>query len=178
MINRFQRPVFGKVQRRFHGMLNFYRRFISQAARIQAPPHAALAGPKIKGSQPVDWKPTMVHAFEDCKASLPRATLLAHPDPSAMLVLFTDASDTAVGAALQQRVGDACQRLAFYSYKNNPAQQKYSPYEREILAVYEAIKYFRHMVEGWPFLIFTDHKPLIYTFQQRRYKCSPRHLVT
>ena len=105
-------------------MLNFYRRFIQQAASIQVPLHVALAGPKIKGSQPVDWTPTMVHAFEDCKACLSRATLLDHPDPSAMLALFTDASDTAVGADLQQRIGDAWQPLAFYSNKINPAQQK------------------------------------------------------
>jgi cleavage and polyadenylation specificity factor subunit 1 len=35
------------------------------------------------------------------------------------------------------------------------------------------------MVEGHPFVIFTDHKPLIYAFLQRRDKCSPqqfRHL--
>jgi len=116
----------------------------------------------------------MAQAFEDCKASLARATLLAHPDPSATLALFTDASDAALGAALQQRVCDAWQPLAFYSHKLSPAQQKYSPYDRELLAVYEAIKYFRHMVEGRPFVIFTNHKPLTYAFQQRRDICSPR----
>ena len=62
----------------------------------------------IKGSQPVEWTPTMVHAFKDCKASPSRATLLAHPYPPAMLAIFKDASDTALGAALQQRVGDVC----------------------------------------------------------------------
>jgi hypothetical protein len=30
------------------------------------------------------------------------------------------------------------------------------------------------MVEGRPFVIFTDHKPLTYAFQERRDKCSPR----
>jgi hypothetical protein len=48
-------------------------------------------------------------------ASLSRATLLAHPDPSATLALFTNASDNAIGAALQQRVCDAWQPLDFYS---------------------------------------------------------------
>jgi len=55
----------------------------------------------------VAWTPTMVQAFEDCKATLSRATLLAHPGQSAMLALFTDASDIAIGAVLQQRVCDA-----------------------------------------------------------------------
>jgi len=173
-INRFQRPALVKDLRRFLGMLNDYRRFIPQAASIQTPLHAALAGPKIKESQPVYWSPTLVHAFEDCKASLSRATLLAHPDPSAMLAIFSDASVTAVGAALQQRVGDARQPLAFYSHKFKPALQKFSPYDRELLSVYEAIKYFRLMVEGLPFVIFTDHKPLNYAFQERRDKCCPR----
>jgi hypothetical protein len=100
-INRFRQPVSVKDLRRFLGVLNFYRRFIPQAASIQSSLHAALAGPKIKGSRPVDWTPTMVQAFKDCKASLSRATLLAHLDPSAMLALFSDASDTAIGAALQ-----------------------------------------------------------------------------
>ena len=54
----------------------------------------------------------MVQGFEECKASLSRATLLAHLDPSATLALFTDASDIAIGAALQ-RVYDAWQPLAF-----------------------------------------------------------------
>ena len=115
----------------------------------------------------MDWTPTMVHAFEDCKANLSRATLLTHPVPSAMLVLFTDASDTAVGSALQQRVGDAWQPLPFYSHKINPDQQKYNPND---LAVYEAIKYFRHMVEGWPFVLLIEHKPRLCAFQQRRDK--------
>jgi len=116
----------------------------------------------------------MVQAFEDCKASLSCATLLAHPDPSATLTLFTDASDNSIGAALQQRVCDAWQPLTFYSHKLNPSQQKYSPYDRKILTVYEAIKYFRYRVKGRPFVIFTDHKPLTHAFQQRRDKCSPR----
>jgi len=84
----------------------------------------------------------MVQAFEDCKGSLSRATLLTHPDSSATLALFTDASDIAIGTALQQHVCDAWQPLAFYSHKLSPAQQKYIPYNRELLAVYKAIKYF------------------------------------
>ena len=38
----------------------------------------------------------------------------------------------------------------------------------------EAIKYFKHMVEGHLFVIFMDHKPLTYAFQQHRDKCLPR----
>jgi hypothetical protein len=55
----------------------------------------------------------------------------------------------------------------------NPAQRKYSAYDHKLLAFYEAIKHFRHKLEARHFIIFTDHKPITYTFQQERDKCSP-----
>jgi hypothetical protein len=70
--------------------------------------------------------PELLKAFEECKASLSRATLLVHPDPSAPLALVTDASTTAMCAVLQQRVKNAWQPLVFFSKKLNPSQQKYS----------------------------------------------------
>jgi cleavage and polyadenylation specificity factor subunit 1 len=112
--------------RRFLVMLNFYRRFLPHAAAIQAPLHAALSGPRMKGSHPITWTPDLHRAFDEFKASLSQATLLAHPDTSAPLALVTDASTTAVGAVLQQRIDNAWQPLTFFSRKLNTAQSKYS----------------------------------------------------
>jgi hypothetical protein len=61
----------------------------------------------IRSSHPVTWTPELLKAFEECKASLSRANLLAHPDPSAPLSLVTDASISAMGAVLQQHVENA-----------------------------------------------------------------------
>ncbi|GBP35402.1 hypothetical protein EVAR_94852_1 [Eumeta japonica] len=65
-IKNFPIPKTVKELRRFLGMINFYRRFIPDAARIQAPLNALLT---------------------DCDAKLS---------------LVTDASDTSLGAVLQQ----------------------------------------------------------------------------
>jgi len=35
-----------------------------------------------------------------------------------------------------------------------------------LLAIYSALKFFRHLVEGREVTIMTDHKPLQYAFQQ------------
>jgi hypothetical protein len=91
--------------------------------------YTTFSGPKVKGSHRIAWTPELHKAFEECKASMSRATLLAHPEPSAQLALVTDASTSAMGAVLQQRVGNARQPLAFFSKILNPAQQKYSAYD-------------------------------------------------
>jgi cleavage and polyadenylation specificity factor subunit 1 len=86
----------------------------------------------------------------------------------------TDATTSTMGAVLQQWVKNAWQPLAFFFKKFNPAQQKYSAYDRKLLAIYEAVKHFRHMLEARHFVILTDHKPITYALQQKRDKCSPR----
>ena len=92
--------------------------------------------------------------------------MLAHPIPGAPVSLAVDASDYAVGAVLQQRVNDSWQPLGFLIKPLNSAQRKYSAYDRELLAMYTAVKRFRHAIEGRHFIIFTDHKPLTYAFNQ------------
>lgn len=173
-IKEFPVPKTVKDLRRFLGMTNFYRRFLPGAARIQASLNMLLSGSKTRGSQPVTLTAQHLQDFEECKASLSQATLLAHPDMDAELSIYTDASDTGIGAVLQQRKGDSWQPLAFFSRKLNSSQSKYSPYDRELLAVYEAIKYFRYMVEARHFTVHTDHKPLTHAFSTSRDKCSPR----
>ncbi|GFS98650.1 hypothetical protein TNCV_4679671 [Trichonephila clavipes] len=54
--------------------------------------------------------------------------------------------------------------LAPSSRRLSPAQRRQSAYDRELLAAYMTIKYFRYMGE---LTLFTDHKPLVYAFKQK-----------
>jgi hypothetical protein len=47
-----------------------------------------------------------------------------------------------------------------------PAQAKYSAFDRELLACCAGIRHFRFMLEGRQFAIFTDHKPLTYSLSR------------
>lgn len=172
-IKTFPVPKTVRELRRFLGMVNFYRRFIPEAAVHQAPLNLLLTG-SVKGSHPVNFGDREHQAFEACKESLCKAAMLAHPECNAKLALVTDASDSAIGAVLQQQKENSWQPLAFFSRKLSSTQLKYSPYDRELLAIYESVKYFRHMVEARDFTIFTDHKPLTYAFHSRKENCSPR----
>jgi len=73
---------------------------------------------------------------------------------------MVDASDAAVGTVLQQEIDHLLQPNAFFSKKLTPAETKYSTFDREILAVYLAIKHFQYFVGGREFYILTDYKPL------------------
>jgi len=168
----FPLPKTAKELRRFLGMINFYRRFIPGAAKMQAPIHNLLGAKK--GAAAIIWTEEAQQAFENTKQSLTQTTLLAHPRANAELALFTDASDHSTGAILQQQYQDGWEPLAFFSKKLSPTEAKYSAFDRELLAIYLAIKHFRHMVEARRFVIYTDHKPLTFAFHQKPEKCTPR----
>ncbi|MBM3938844.1 MAG: DDE-type integrase/transposase/recombinase, partial [Sphingomonadales bacterium] len=156
-IREFPAPSDVKGLQRFLGMFNFFRRFISSAAAILKPLTDVLAGNPKK----LPWSPELQRAFEAAKTALAAAAPLAHPDPTAELALATDASDVHIGGVLQQRQGSSWAPLAFYSQKLSPTQQRYSTFDRELLAAFSAIRHFRFMLEGRRFQLQTDHRPLI-----------------
>lgn len=151
-------PIFGNDQ--------FYRRFLPNAVHHQIPLVKLIPGNRKNDATRIKWTDDTINHFSECKKALANATLLVHPAPNAQIALSTDASDTAIGAALHQIVRNELQPLAFFSLKLTETQQRYSTYDRELLAVYLSIKHFRGMLEGRPFEVRTDHKPLIYAFKQ------------
>ncbi|GFW88540.1 retrovirus-related Pol polyprotein from transposon 17.6 [Trichonephila clavipes] len=163
--------------RKFLGLLNFYRRFLPKAAEQQYLLSEFLKGSiGKKDSKPLNWSSEAITAFQRCKQALADAALLAHPSPSAPLALHVDASDYAIGGALHQVVDSELQPLAFFSRKLTSSEKSYSAYDRELLAIYSAIRHFRYMLEARDFTVFTDHKPLTYAFRQKSDKCSPRQI--
>lgn len=173
-IREFKRPNTVKQLRRFLGTINFYRRFIPNAAEQQAFLNDFTKGSKKNDNRTINWSPASIKAFDTCKLQLSEATALVHPSSTAQLAVMVDASDNAIGAVIQQNVNGEWQPLGFFSKRLDATQQRYSTYDRELLAAYSAIKYFRHVIEGRQFTLFTDHKPLIYALSQNPDKASPR----
>jgi hypothetical protein len=147
----------------FLGTVNFYRRFLPAAAKLLRPLTDALRGGK-EARERIEWTAEMEEAFSATKQALAKAALLAHPIPGAEVALMVDASGYHVGAALQQRTSAAVawQPLGFYSKKLDSAQRRYSAFDRELLACSSGIRHFRHMLDGRPFAVYTDHKPLTF----------------
>ena len=160
-IQTFPKPQRLNDLRRYLGMLNFYHNFCDKLADITAPLSNLLAGPqpKRKANPKIKWSEEAKNAFEKSKQALSTETLLVHRDPNAETAIFSDASSTALGAALQQKVDGVWQPLGFFSRKLSGAERKYSTFGRELLGMFAA-EYFRPQVEGRIFHIKTDHKPL------------------
>lgn len=173
-IVNFPTPQTLKQIQRFVGMVNYYHRFIPNLARKLIPIYTTLAElQRQKKKKEFSWSSSCQDAFLDVKHSLANATLLNFPKKNARLNIATDASDTDIGGVLQQFVNDVWEPLAFFSRKLNPAQTKYSTFDRELLAIYSAIKHFQHFVEGQDFHIITDHKPLTTSLKSKTQR-SPR----
>lgn len=178
-ILNFPQPVVAKQLKRFLGTINFYRRFIPHAAVNQQILQAMIQGNVRNDRTPLKWDETTIAAFQQCKQDLANVALLAHPCSDAKLALEVDASGTAIGAVLHQITEQGRQPLAYFSRKLSASKQKASTYDRELYAMYEAVKYFKDHLLAREFCIYTDHKPLTTAFRQRPERASPtqqRHL--
>ena len=153
VIRNFPTPDSRSSLQRFLGMINFYHRFLPTIASQLAPLHAASSG---RGKE-LTWTTECQKAFENAKAALAHATLLHHPKANAPTSITVDASDLAIGAQLDQLHNGYWVPIAFFSRKLSSAEKKYSTFDRELLAAYQAVRHFRHFAEGKPCTPTTSH---------------------
>ena len=159
-IQNFPIPQNRPALQRFLGLINYYHRFLPNIAHKLAPLHLASSG---RGKS-IEWSQSCQEAFDCAKSALAHATLLHHPRANAITSITVDASDVGLGAQLEQLHEDTWVPIAFFSRKLSSAERNYSAFDRELLAAYAAIRYFRHFVEAKPFTVYTDHKPLTFAF--------------
>ena len=156
------------------GMINFYRRLIKGAAGVLKPLTDPLCGASCKGAR-IEWSPPMLTTFEGSKQQMVQATHLAHPGKKARLALSVDASGTHVGATLQQEMSQGSQQPpGFFCRKLNTPEQKYSAFDRELLAVYAAIRHFRWVLEGKRSYVLSYHMPLTFALHRQSDAWSTR----
>ena len=79
----------------FLGPANYYRRFVADYSKVAEPLHKLLT----KGNG-FHWDSKCQNAFSELKHRLVSPPILAFPDISQQFVLYTDASDSAIGGIL------------------------------------------------------------------------------
>ncbi|KAH9262992.1 hypothetical protein BASA83_013712 [Batrachochytrium salamandrivorans] len=83
----------------------------------------------------------------------------------------TDASDFAISGVLHQHdQTNTLRPVAFYSRQMNNAERNYDIYDKELLAVVESFKHWRHLLQGGlhPVTVLCDHKNLEYFMSTKK----------
>ena len=86
--------------------------------------------------------------------------MLFQPDPAKPFVLYTDASDYAIGAVLMQVREGKEVPVGFYSRKLTGSQLNWVPWEKEMYAVVAALTKWSGVINFQPVVVLTDHQAL------------------
>ena len=146
--------------RAYLGLLNFYRRFLPQAASMLEPLNKLL-----RSSVPWTWGKDQADAFAASKEALLKSDALVHFDPQKPLVVVADSSAYGIGAVLCHLIDKEERPICFASRTLSSAERNYAQLEKEALAIVFALRKFHYYLWGQAnFTLVTDHKPLLGLF--------------
>ncbi|WVZ49383.1 hypothetical protein U9M48_000750 [Paspalum notatum var. saurae] len=146
-----------RAVRGFLGLAGYYRRFIKD--------YGATAAPltKLLRTEGFRWTPETETAFMNLRKALTQAPVLQLPDFQRPFIVECDASGSGFGAVLHQGEG----AVAFFSRPIAPRHAKLAAYERELIGLVQAVRYWRPYLWGRLFVVKTDHRSLKFLLDQR-----------
>jgi len=159
-IQEWPEPKKVKDIQSFLGFANFYRCFIFNYSNIVIP----LTRLTRKDAS-WNFDENCRKAFNTLKQAFTSAPILTHWVPDTQLIVETDASDYALAAILSiVTKNNEIYPVAFHSRTFSAPELNYNVYDKELLAIFEAFKIWRHYLEGstLPIDVVTDHKNLEY----------------
>ncbi|GFX92386.1 transposon Tf2-9 polyprotein [Trichonephila clavipes] len=151
-VKKFPVPTTVKQVQSFLGLTGYFRKFIPAYSQIAKP----LSDLTRKDNSFMFEQPQM-EAIEKLKKLLTESPVLSIFQQGRTTELHTDTSQQGYGAILLQEAEDGkLHPVQYMSQKTTPAEEKYSSYELEVLAVVNALKKFRTYLLGNHFKIITD----------------------
>ena len=181
-ISTIEVPKTLKELRSFLGIANYYRDHCKDFSKITSPLSKLLCGPKRPKKSAIPWAKEHQTAFFEAIQALKRADSLSHDEPNRPLVLTTDASETHAGGVLEQFTNElndevlcmttntpnhasneqyTTRPLSYFSQAFPASTRVRSTFNRELSALYMAIRHFRFKLRGRRLIIRTDHRSLV-----------------
>lgn len=157
IIKQWPSPKSVTQLRAFLGLTGYYRRFIQGYGVICRPLFDALKKDSFTCSK------AQQQAFNNIKEVMSAPPVLALPDFSKPFILEADASGTGIGAVLMQNG----RPISFLSKTLGPKAAACSTYEKEAMAILEALKKWKHYIASTSVIIRTDQQSLKYIHEQR-----------
>eukprot|EP01055_Gregarina_sp_Pseudo9_P005767 Gregarina_sp_Pseudo_9__5766@NODE_854_length_2130_cov_16_825442_g802_i0_p1_GENE_NODE_854_length_2130_cov_16_825442_g802_i0NODE_854_length_2130_cov_16_825442_g802_i0_p1_ORF_typecomplete_len669_score27_63RT_RNaseH/PF17917_1/2_8e27RT_RNaseH_2/PF17919_1/2_1e26Integrase_H2C2/PF17921_1/1_5e14rve/PF00665_26/1_3e04rve/PF00665_26/3_4e14zfH2C2/PF09337_10/0_072zfH2C2/PF09337_10/5_1e03Ribosomal_S4Pg/PF11993_8/0_15DDE_2/PF02914_15/0_35DDE_2/PF02914_15/4_5e03_NODE_854_length_2130_cov_16_825442_g802_i0102016 len=150
-------PKTKKGLRSFLGAASYMRSFIPNYVEL-TDPLTAMTAKRNKFS--VDEK--VLSSFHKIKEALGEAVLRHPPDNQKPFIIYTDASDVGIGAALAQESEEGEHIIHLGSKRLNDTERRWATTEREAYAVLWALEYFDRYTRGSGIILKTDHQALVY----------------
>ncbi|RDY02542.1 Retrovirus-related Pol polyprotein, partial [Mucuna pruriens] len=143
IITYLPNPTSVREVRSFLGHAGFYRRFIKNFSKISLPLSKLLQK-------------------DELKSRLTSAPILQAPNWELPFELMCDASNSALGAVLGQRVGvdKPIHVISYASRTMDPTPLNYTTIEKELLAIVFALDKFHSYLLGSKIVVFSDHATL------------------
>jgi hypothetical protein len=155
--------------RSFLGATQYWRKFIANFSSIAAPLNAVTSfkqvfqwgGKQQKAFDTLKEKISLAHTLKEKISSTP---ILALPNLRQPFEIQTDASNYAMGAVLLQHG----KPIYFHSETFNGAMINYPTYDKELYALVQSVKKWKHYLLGKETIVHTDHQPLQYLQSQTK----------
>ena len=151
--------------RSFHGLANFYIKFIKNFSGICAP----IIDTIKKNRHPCYWTTATKTKFQLLKKKITKNSVLKLPDFNQPFQVRFYASGTTIGVVLSQEY----QFVSYFSKKLNESKQKYSSYDNNFYAVVKDLKPWRHYLMPNEFVLYMDNFALQYIMQ--KHKLNHKH---
>jgi len=145
-------PSTAKELKRVSGMFSYYSKWI--------PRFSEKAGPLLHAST-YPLHNEALNSFRRLKDDLAKACLGAMVD-DLPFEAETDASDFVLAAILSQ----GCRPAAFMSRTLTSCERRYPAVEKEACAIIEAVRRWKHYLNGRHFSLVTDQQDISYMFDQ------------
>lgn len=178
IIKNFPTPRTPKHIDQFLGTCTFYRRSIPRYTNIILP----LLEAKKRDKKDFKWTPECQTAFDTLKKEVYKRSQLAYPQYNSPhpFKIYCDASNFSVGFALtqdQMQINPETNKeelmevpLAFNSKTLDKAERNYETWRKELTSLLFAIKQNKYLLTNRRFIIYNDHRSLIYMASARKSK--------
>ena len=105
----------------------------------------------------------MNNHFVTLKTNSPcNSNMLVHPNFEKPFILISDASNKTIGHILLQEIEGGLRPVLFGRRVLSDTEQRYNTTDKELLSLYFAVKKCELYLVGHKFVVYTDHKPLIF----------------
>ena len=132
-VKEWKTPMKIKDVESFLGFANFYWRFIHNFS------HTAKPLNKLKGKKEWKWGNEHQETFEELKEKITSQPVLSLPKREGKFRVETNASGHAIEGVLSQEQDGKWKPIAFLSRTMQAAEQNYEIYDKELLAIVEAL---------------------------------------